>query len=521
MKKEYWWLVLIVIIAGLLRFMYFNTVPPGLYPDEAMDGTNAQEVLHTGVFKVFYPENNGREGLFMNIQAVLLNLIHQNQPWVLRLPSAVFGLLTVIGLYLLAKELFKSSVMGLLSAFLIAVSYWHLTFSRISFRAIMSPFFIVFALYLLLLSMRKLGEEDAANGVAQVGFLKELSLWSLPLVGGLLYGLGFYSYIAYRVTPLLILIVLGYFFVRSKKQNWRKNFWVITVVFLLAAFIAALPLGAYFLKHPADFFGRTSELSVFKAASPALALGKNILETAGMFTVAGDFNWRQNYSGRPELEAIVGVLFLIGLALGLSRLFKKDFAFAILFSWVLLAGLPVVISNEGIPHALRSILLIPPIIMLAAYGGIVLYRWAKQILGIADGRFFAAAITVLALIGVETYFVFFQLWAKNPNTAAAFNSDYLEVGREINALPNAAVKIVLVYANGVAVPTPPDHQLPGPPMPTQTVMYLTDTFYGTEKIGNGIYYNKDKNITYYVMSQAADAVKVLNLSPAIHVYSLN
>src|SRR3989338_6337276 len=44
--------------------------PPGLYPDEAMDGNNALSALHTGDFKVFYPPNNGVEGLYANIEAM-------------------------------------------------------------------------------------------------------------------------------------------------------------------------------------------------------------------------------------------------------------------------------------------------------------------------------------------------------------------------------------------------------------------------------------------------------------------
>ncbi len=522
MKKEYWWLLLIIIIAALLRFMYFTSVPPGLYPDEAMDGTNAQEVLHTGVFKVFYPENNGREGLFMNIQAVLLKIIHQNEAWVLRLPSAVFGLLTVLGLYLLTKELFKSTALGLLSSYLIAVSYWHLTFSRISFRAIMSPLFIVWALYLLLISMRKLGEEKpGSNPSERVGLAKELGLWALPFLGGITYGLGFYSYIAYRTTPLLILLILGYYFVKARRENWTKSFLTVSTVFLLAAFITALPIGMYFLQHPADFFGRTSQISVFSSQSPIKDLTVNVLKTAGMFTVAGDFNWRQNYSGRPELSAIVGILFLVGLAIGLVRLFKKDFRFWAIFGWIFLAGLPVVISNEGLPHALRAILMLPPIIILAAVGGVALYSWAKKVMGFPDGRLLIATITILAIVGLEAYLVLFQLWGKSPSTADAFSSDYATVGREINALPPKAVKVVIVNAGGVKVPAPPNHDLPGLPMPTQTVMYLTDSFYGTAKIGNGVYYNAGRYIYYYVMPDAAEAVKTLNLPPAIHVYSIN
>jgi hypothetical protein len=40
----------ILIIAIFLRFYHFNTIPPGLYPDEAMDGNNAVEAAETNHF---------------------------------------------------------------------------------------------------------------------------------------------------------------------------------------------------------------------------------------------------------------------------------------------------------------------------------------------------------------------------------------------------------------------------------------------------------------------------------------
>ncbi len=80
MKYKYFFLILIIIIAGFLRLYQINQLPPGLYPDEAMNGNNALEALSNTDFsakggpalgwKVFYPENNGREGLFINIQAI-------------------------------------------------------------------------------------------------------------------------------------------------------------------------------------------------------------------------------------------------------------------------------------------------------------------------------------------------------------------------------------------------------------------------------------------------------------------
>src|SRR3989344_9433642 len=96
----------VMIIAAFFRFWQITETPPGLYPDEAMNGTNAQEAIRTGDYKIFYPENNGREGLFINIQSLSLR-IFGNEPWALRVVSAIFGILTVLGLYLMTRELLR------------------------------------------------------------------------------------------------------------------------------------------------------------------------------------------------------------------------------------------------------------------------------------------------------------------------------------------------------------------------------------------------------------------------------
>jgi hypothetical protein len=53
----------------LFRFSSITKLTPGLYPDDAMNGITAPATIAAGAFKVFYPQNNGREGLFINIQA--------------------------------------------------------------------------------------------------------------------------------------------------------------------------------------------------------------------------------------------------------------------------------------------------------------------------------------------------------------------------------------------------------------------------------------------------------------------
>ncbi len=206
--------------------------------------------------------------------------------------------------------------------------------------------------------------------------------------GAIIYGAGFYTYIAYRVTPLLLLLFIPFF----RKYH---DFWKRTALFLVVAFLVALPLGLYFLHNPGTFFGRTAEISVTNAKSPLSEFALNFGKTLLMFNVKGDGNWRQNIAGAPELFLPVGILFLLGIAIGLVCLWleikrrrnSKDgdettssvhyppFSILLMFAWFVLAILPSAASDEGIPHALRSTPA-PPAIFFAAIAGVWAYRIA-------------------------------------------------------------------------------------------------------------------------------------------------
>lgn len=489
MKKGLLILFFILTLAAFLRFYELPSYPPGLYPDEAMNGNNALEALHTGQFNVFYPENNGREGLFINIQALFLwatGPANAGEPWMLRLPSAIFGTLTVLGIYLLGRELFSEEV-GLLSAFFLATNFWHLNFSRIGFRAILAPFFIIFALYFFLRAVKTRAPKKRALHA---------------ILAGVFFGLGFYTYIAYRVTPLIFLAFIPFY-------HKDKKFWQAAAIFVAATFVVALPIGLYFLGHPADFFGRTTQVSVFSSSPEFIRtglmfpgvvieipsylvalknLGLNLIKTVGMFNVRGDANWRHNLSGSPELFWPVGILFLIGIFSGITHLSGKGrprqivpnpkLSLLLVFTLFLLALLPVIISNEGIPHALRSILLIPPAILLAAIGGVEAYRFLKKY---ARPVLLRPAIFVLAIFLIlNTFSMYFLEWGPNKNTADAFAANYVALGRVLNALPSSIPKYVVVNAGGVLVN--------GIPMPAQTVMFVTDTYSPENQNAKDIHY---------------------------------
>lgn len=475
-------LIGILIIASFLRLYHLPVTPPGLYPDEAMNGSNALESIQTGNYKVFYPENNGREGLFINIQAWFLSVTGIREPWVLRLPSALFGILTVLGLYFLGKELFSKNI-GLLAAFFLAISFWHINFSRIGFRAIMAPFFITWGLFFALRALH---------------LNTPTRKWTVSLLAGIVFGLGLNSYIAYRALPLLF-VVLYLTFAITKKKIERKNILKAGGWFVIGAIIACIPLGLYFFNNPTDFLGRTSQVSIFSSATPLKDLAFNIVKTVGMLFFSGDWNWRHNIAGRAELFWPIGIFLIIGLfyeitSKKLNGKWKMEkiiphSSFLILLLWLFLAALPVVISNEGIPHALRSILLIPPLMLFGAIGAERIYHLLKKYFH--QRLRTAIVIATISLLALESYASYFITWGGNQNVQGAFAANYVSIGRAINILPQETPKYVIVKAGGTDVR--------GFPMSTQTVMFITDSF--TRDM------QREKNIHYILPEQESQIPK--------------
>ena len=504
MQKRQIYLLLfgIIIIATFLRTYHIQQYSPGLYPDEAMNGTNGLEANRTGDYKVFYPENNGREGLFINIQALTLKATGLNEPWVLRSVSTVFGTLTVLGVFFLAFELFSPPV-ALLSAFLTATSFWHLVFSRMGFRAITAPFWLVWGLYFLVKSLKRQREgagrtidsaTNASSSQPSVPNHTLYAIWSM-LLAGVVFGFGFHSYIAYRATPAIAGFIVLVFWYYAYRQGWQKRFFTGIASFSLGFLIAIAPLMLYFAHNPADFLGRTSQVSVFSSVHPLQDLGLNILKTVGMFFFVGDWNWRHNFAGHPELFWPVSIFFLAGLvvsALAIVRVARRRadetetrfaFGFGVCLVGLSVAALPVVISNEGIPHALRAILMIPMVMILAGAGGVALYEIAaryipRKIVSVIAG-------IILVLLPIEAYRTYFVLWGPNPNTADAFAVGYVQMGDLLRTFPDSIPKYVIVRAGGVLVR--------GLPMPTQTVMFLTDTFGEEQQRLHNLYYVLPEN----------------------------
>src|SRR5258708_5629007 len=371
-------LLLILFIAAFLRIYDISTSPPGLFPDEAMNGNDALQAIRTNTYPQFYLENNGREGLYINLQSMAMKITGvYNEPWVLRIGSAVFGILTVLGIYLMTAELL-SPVIALLSAFFMATGFWHIMFSRVGFHGISSPFWLVWSVYLLLASYRMTREGKPIPVRVAASAL-----------GGTCLGLGFNSYIAYRLAPAVPLVIMLYFFFIARKEDWIKTFIGTTFSYVLFSIASLVPLVWYYLTNPGSFFQRSSQLSILASAQPLVAFMINIAKTIQMLFIHGDINWRHNYSGHAQLSWPVAVVFAVGVIIAIHMIKEWRgtktipfaggaaaawFAYAVMGAWFVIGMLPPALSNEGIPHALRSIMMTPPVYILARAGACHVYH---------------------------------------------------------------------------------------------------------------------------------------------------
>lgn len=187
-------------------------------------------------------------------------------------------------------------------------------------------------------------------------------------------------------------------------------------------------------------------------------------------------------------------------------------------AWLFFMSLPATLTREGLPHALRSIGLIPPVMILSGFGAWWIYQKIQELLERQKQKWPAyigqperikkevliLSLLVLLLIPVMTYRNYFARWASNKNTYFSFSTDVWHLGQYLNALPQDTKKYIVVNQAGTDV-----H---GIPMPAQTVMFATDTFRETERQRKNIEYVLPQNINnqLLVTSNQRSVIAFLN-----------
>ncbi|HUD05216.1 MAG TPA: glycosyltransferase family 39 protein [Patescibacteria group bacterium] len=380
-------LLLIVLIAGFLRFYQLGANPPSLTWDESAWGYNAYSIGIDGKdeFGRFLPHDylesfgDFKPPMYAYLDVIPVKLLGLNE-FSTRVPSALFGVLTVLLTYFLVKRIFWNSKekqkYALASAFILAISPWHIMLSRAAFEANVATFFLVLGVW---------------------GFLAatQEKKWYL-LISAVSFAVSMYTFNTARVVAPLLVIVLALLF-RKRLFQIKKEVLIACIVGL----VVFLPTFRFLLTPQAGL--RFQEVNIFsdpgvvKVANQEIANDHNALwsklihNRRVLYSIEYVKHYFDNLSptflfikgdGNPKFSiqsvgemfiwdipfVVIGILFLVK---------KREGNWWLVPLWLLIGIIPAATARET-PHALRIEASLPMFQIISAYGFIMLLSLVKR-----------------------------------------------------------------------------------------------------------------------------------------------
>ena len=162
-----------------------------------------------------------------------------------------------------------------------------------------------------------------------------------------------------------------------------------------------------------------------------------------MFTGPGDCNPRHNFPCRAQLHPVTAGLAGLGLVVCLADLFRRPRAdWRRLSSALLLVGLlamlmPVTLTADALPHALRALGAAPFAYLLAGLGAAVLGQWLYGLRTATVVRTAAVAALVAAILWavIADTRLYFDKWPERDDTGPAFSMGLVEQARFLESRP--------------------------------------------------------------------------------------
>ena len=348
-------LAAITLLAIGFRVYRLDLVPVDMTSDHAEKLLDVQDVLD-GARPIFFERNTGREMFQFYLTAALIWLTPLTVSHLaLKVGTALFGILTVPMTYFLARDQYGRLV-GLLAAFFLAVSHWHVAITRVGLRFPFTAAFAVPALYFLLRALRHNRRND----------------W---LAAGLVLGVGLHTYTAMRVVPLLFLLLVGVKVLADGWRVWRRPagvapeqsafsvaFWVNGALGGLAASLVFLPLLRYMRDAPESFWYRAQSRSLGGAelglAQAWSVFWGNVRAALLMFNYKGDVVPINTVPESPVLGLVSGGLFVLGGVYLLWRLLRlrqrRDVYLVVMVGALLLPSILSLAFPQENPSVVRT-----------------------------------------------------------------------------------------------------------------------------------------------------------------------
>ena len=453
-KKILLFLILIVVVASILRLWGLGLVPASPDWDEVALGYNAYSIMQTGrdEYGQFLPIilrsfDDYKPVLYTYFSIPAISIFGLSVLAV-RLPSAIFGILAVLGVFFLVKELFKKDSIALLSAFLLAISPWHIQFSRVAFESNVGVALNVFGILFFIKSFKK--------------------PWFL-LLSALMMSLNLYMYQSEKVfVPLLIFTLICIF---------RRQFFSIKKKYLLISFliftIISLPLVNFTLTNK-KALARARGVSIFADSTlvgrnaQKLILDRENKDTLGLIldnrrvefaknVVSGyfshfDLNWlfmtgdlARHHAPHMGLMYLWELPFLlIGIYSLLLGRFSQDVGKkerVFIFVWFLLVPIPASITS-GVPHAVRTLNFLPIFQIFVACGILTALIYLNKLKNIYP-KFLILTISSLFAIFNFLYYLNQYFVQQNYYTSEDWQYGYEKAIYSVSNIENKYEKIIV------------------------------------------------------------------------------
>lgn len=383
MTKTKMALSLIVLLAASLRFYNLSHNPPSLNLDEVAIGYNAYSILKTGRDEyskrfpfAFRSHDDYKPPLYIYLTVPSIAAFGLSEFGV-RFPSAAAGTLTVFVTFFLTNGLLRLEMnetratrIALLSALLLAVSPWHLQFSRAAFETNVAVLFTVTGTWAFITAVTR-----------------NKRWW---LVAAIAFALALYTYQTARVFIPLFSIALAMIFRKSVAKDIKTA--VLSGVTFLILLLPLLPLlptqagimrfkGTSIFEHPGlieeeeqrwlldatrkDWFSMKLYHNRPFAILQTLANGY-LKHFRPDLLFLGFWGPPVNYTPNVGLLYLIELPFMIIGALGLMTS-KNSKLPLVVGSWMLLAPLASAFTID-VPSTTRMTIILPTYQILTALG---------------------------------------------------------------------------------------------------------------------------------------------------------
>jgi len=418
---------IVVCLSLLLCLPKYGQLPSGLNRDEAALGYNAYSLLKTGKdeWGKSWPINITSFG-DQKLPGYIYTLIpfiavFGLETWVVRLPSLLAGLIVIVGMGLitikLAKLVKRSTNWQLIASFavmlLIAISPWHMHFSRVAYETHLAMAFFVSSVVGLLFAL------DIKHKLLQQ---------SLLIVAGLLAGLTLLTYHGYQIfTPLFLLAFLVIFFQQIKKLD---KVGLVIGVFLGLLSVGLLisggvlqanqtksqginPFNEQVLLKKATEYRSVSNLPPLinkvlfnKFSEGLIAFTQNYASTFSgtFFFIHGSGHGDHNPGNGNNINLFLAPFILLGL-LALGK-YHREKATQIIMAWIFLALIPSSLTINPLLEV-RLGAIFPILELLAAFGIFYLFSYFSK----SQQKLAGTTLLIIALFSALRLFIFYTTLA--------------------------------------------------------------------------------------------------------------